>query len=241
MRSNKLLAISLVLIVALSIIIYTVPSFASEDNTEAERKFRIIRFQVEIVNVTDSGIVVESELYNGTIFAKGKWLYISENLGKSAWKDAKEMIELGDAKILMVVIKRGDRRIPVLLGVKQEGLILMREAFTMRSIAEHVRIKGFLSVTGTVVKTGEDYLILNVRGQNVLFRISQDLTWTIAGDGETTWSDIRREFSEGDQVKAYFHEIIRFNDLFTSFTGIRAIAGGYGTFIDLTDGVTITT
>ncbi len=241
MRSYRLLAIGLVLLVALSIIIYTAPSFATEDNTQTDRRPRIVRFEADIVNVTDKGIEVVSNLYNGTIFGKGRWVYISEDMGRLAWKDAKNLIEIGDANILVAVVERGDRKIPVLLGVKQEGLMLLREGFVRRSIVDHVKARGYISLTGTVVKTGENYLVLNVRGKNILFKIAENRTWTVAGDGEATWSRLKEEFSRGDQVQVYFHVVMKFNKLFTEFTGIRAIAGGYGTFIDLTDGVTITT
>lgn len=241
MRSNRLLAIGLALLVALSIMIYTAPSFATDDNTQADRRHRIVRFEAEIVNITDNGIEVVSNLFNGTIFGRGRWVYIGEEMGRLAWKDAKNLVELGDADILMALLEWGDRRIPVLLGVKQEGLMLLREGFIRRSIVDHVKARGYIGLLGTVVKTGENYLVLHVRDVNILFKIAENRTWTVAGDGEATWSQLKEEFSRGDQVQVYFHKVIKFNKLFTEFTGIRAIACGYGTFIDLTDGVTITT
>jgi len=241
MNRTRFASLLLAILITLSIMMYIAPSSASRNEPDNGNRDDLLMFTARIIDISETSLEVESETYNGTVIARGEWFYISNSLGKASWSEAMDIIEPGEATILMKFYRRSNNTIPVLLGVKQEEIVIVREAFTRSSIVDHKNVRGFIEISGVLAKTGENYLILNKEGSNILFKITNDITWRVAGDGEATWNQLRDTFARGDHIQIYFKRLVRFNDLFTEFTGIRGVADGYGTIIDLTNGVTITT
>ena len=242
MRTSKYFALGLIFIVALSALLITIPSLAVEDagNSQTDRKWNLVRFQAEIRHVSDLGVEVSSGVFNGTVLGVGKWIYIDTEIGRDRWKNIMDKVEEGDAYILMGVTERNGTRVHVLLALKQEGLLLLRPKFILRSVSEHRTGHMFFMIKGEVLRTGDNYLIVKARDNSFLLKIARNSTWTLAGNGDVTWSDIKTEFTPGDSVTIYFRKLIVFNDLFAEFTGFKFAGYGVGTVVDVSNGITIT-
>ena len=76
-----------------------------------------------IDNSTVTAIISGSEI---DLFAKGRWVVISDEIETLPWIEAMKYVEPGDAVVAMATVTKGNQTGDVLLGIKQGDLILVR-------------------------------------------------------------------------------------------------------------------
>jgi len=242
MSTKRIFLMSIALMLVFSGLIFT---FTTADNNvnggQRYSRSRIGVFQVIITNVSDIGIEVTSSNYNGTLLAKGPWLYISDRIGKGFWDSVKDMVQEEEAKVLVVVFERNGTRIPVLAALKQDDLILVRPHLVRRSVAGERHTRTYQSLYARVVRVGENYMVIEREGHKILMRIPENSTWFVAGGEVKTWAELKENFSEGDVIRVFYHNIVVFRSGFEEFTELKGFLWGYsGAIIDLSNGFTIT-
>lgn len=212
------------------------------DESGENKKFNIKLFSGAITSVTNTSIYVESDEFTGELFARGKWLYIdSEFIGFGNWAKVKDYISEGQALIMMLSINKNDKIINVLLGLKQEDVILLRPRVLKHYAVKHAHTRNYFGVYGTILHRGENYMLIDNNGRKAIVVVGINSTWYKAGSGVTTWKEIRSEFKDGDRIRVFCHNILVLNSKFAEYFGFNAIIWGYsGSIIDLTSGTSIT-
>ena len=189
-----------------------------------------------IDNSTVTAIISGSEI---DLFAKGRWVVISDEIETLPWIEAMKYVESGDAVVAMATVTKGNQTGDVLLGVKQGDLILVRPILLKHCAKHHKHASSYLSFRGTLIETKENYMILERDGHRVI-ALANGKWIEAGGEEEVTWADVRDEFKPGDQIRLFYHDIAVFNEKFENLTGIKALIWSYsGAILDLTSGTTL--
>ncbi|MCD6536621.1 MAG: hypothetical protein J7K49_06285 [Thaumarchaeota archaeon] len=194
---------------------------------------------VTVNSIDNSTITVVNESGESIkLFAKGRWILISDEVRAMPWIEAMNYVEGGDALIVMTTLGNGNVTRDILLGIKQEDVILVRPSLLKHCAKGHRHSSTYLSFRGEVADTGENYMILERDGNVVLALANGE--WVKAGGETVTWKDVSDEFRPGDEVRLFCHNIVVMNDDFAENFGIRGFIWGYsGAIIDLTSGTTL--
>ncbi|RLF22390.1 MAG: hypothetical protein DRN15_09165 [Thermoprotei archaeon] len=186
---KKLLAVAIIVISALLILIPL-----STSATTSKPRCRAL--EVDVIGVTNSTITVLIENREVTMFTRGLWILISNTtVDIVPWKHAAECIDKGRATIAFTHVSRGNRTLYVLLGVRQEEVILIR-LLVLRHLA-HRRV-GLRKFTGKLMAKGDELIMVRTKDVRVLAIVKG--RWYRVGHGEVTWSDVSSEFHAGDRL-----------------------------------------
>ena len=245
----KLFAVlSIVIILCIGIAsVYTTNVLAS-NNTKADKSTtkhskigKVKVFNATIVNITDTYIYVESEAYTGKLIAKGKWIYIANAFGRGNWAEVKDLVNKGEALIIMASIHRKNKTYHILLGLKEDSVILIRPILMRHMTQKHLHTKTYMGVYATILDNKDNYMIVNRSGHKILVLINPESRWYKAGYGVVTWSEVRSEFKSGDMIRIFCHNILIIKEGYAKYLGFKALIWGYsGAIIDLTSGTAIT-
>ena len=194
---------------------------------------------VTVDSIDNSTITVVNESGESlSLFARGRWILISEEVRAMPWIEAMNYVEGGDAVIVMTTIGKGNVTRDILLGIKQGDVILVRPSLLRHCAKGHRHSSTYLSFRGEVADTGENYMMLERNGNAVLALANGERVK--AGGEVVTWKDVSDEFRPGDEVRLFCHNIVVMNDDFAENFGIRGFIWGYsGAIIDLTSGTTL--
>ena len=194
---------------------------------------------VTVDSIDNSTITVVNESGESIkLFAKGRWILISEEVRVMPWIEAMNYVEGGDALIVMTTLGKGNVTRDILLGIKQGDVILVRPSLLRHCVKGHRHSSTYLSFRGEVTDTGENYMMLERNGNAVLALANGE--WVKAGGEVVTWNDVSDEFRPGDEVRLFYHNLLVMNDDFAENFGIRGFIWGYsGAIIDLTSGTTL--
>ena len=194
---------------------------------------------VTVDSLDNSTITVVNESGESIkLFARGRWILISEEVRAMPWIEAMNYVEGGDALIVMTTLGKGNVTRDILLGIKQGDVILVRPSLLRHCAKGHRHSSTYLSFRGEVADTGENYMMLERNGNAVLAMANGE--WVKAGGETVTWKDVSDEFRPGDEVRLFCHNIVVMNDDFAENFGIRGFIWGYsGAIIDLTSGTTL--
>ena len=232
LRSKK--AVFAISIIAMVLLVSG--AYAFEIRVAAEKPAFL---HVAIDSIDNSTITIVNESgENLSLFAKGRWILISEEVRVMPWIEAMNYVEGGDALIVMTTIEKGNVTRDILLGIKQGDLILVRPSLLRYCAKGHKHSSIYLSFRGEVADTGENYMILERNGNTVLALANGE--WIKAGGETVTWKDVSDEFRPGDEVRLFYHNLLVMNDDFAENFGIKGFIWGYsGAIIDLTSGTTL--
>jgi len=205
----------------------------------AAKKLRgLAVFNATITSVTESSVVVESEEYSGELMAEGRWLIIVDSVKLCNWSEARGYVDEGGALIVMAVMEKGNETAHVLLGLRQEDIMLFRPILLRHAVHKRHHTRTYMSVRGVIASKGENFILLE-RGKAKALAIVKG-KWLKAGDGEVEWSDVESEFRVGDVVRIFCHNVLVLKPWFARAFNIRAVVWGYsGAIIDLTSGTTL--
>lgn len=198
------------------------------------------KLKTEITAVDDSSITVigsDGQLLN--LFAKGRWIILSEDfLLRTWWNNASNYVGKGEALLFIGYLRRENGARALALGIKQGEVILLRPVM-LRLYAKNYRHTGtYMGSRGKLVEKGENYMVLEVDGRRMLAVMNG--VWVKAGGGEARWSDVSDEFRVGDTVRLFCHNILIMYEDFSETFGIDGFIWGYsGAVIDLTSGITL--
>ena len=232
LRSRK--AVFAISIIAMVLLVSS--AYALEIRVTAEKPAFL---HVAIDSIDNSTITVVNESGESlSLFARGRWILISDEVKAMPWIEAMNYVERGDALIVMTTLRKGNVTRDILLGIKQGDVILVRPSLLRHCAKGHRHSSTYLSFRGEVVDTGENYMILERNGNAVLALANGE--WVKAGGETVTWKDVSDEFRPGDEVRLFYHNIVVMNDDFAENFGIKGFIWGYsGAIIDLTSGTTL--
>ena len=210
--------------------------YAFEVKVDAEKPTFLT---ASINSIDNSTITVTTESGESMkLFAAGKWILISDEVERLAWTEVRSYLEKGNALIVMATLSKGNVSKNVLLGVKQNDIILVRPILIKHYVKAHKHTATYLSFRGTLADKGENYMILERGGAKILAITNGD--WIKAGGGEVTWKDVSNEFQPGDEIRLFYHNLVVMKSEFTENFGINGFIWGYsGAIIDLTSGTTL--
>jgi len=217
---------------------------SSSDDTASEYKgvkYNVRIFNGTITSITNSNITIESDVFSGTLSTNGGWIYIdSELIKRGDWSSVYGQLSEGDAFIAMLSIEKGDRSLNILLGLKQNDILVFRARVLNRYTSRWMHTRNYFGIYGKIVYKGENYMAINKHGHNILVIVGQETEWYKAGYGVVKWSDVRDEFNEGDTVRIFYHNILILNNRLAEYLGFKAIIWGYsGSIIDLDSGTAL--
>ncbi len=240
----------LVLIVALSLLsaqsLYIQSKAASTPLTVAAnspsvtpKTVTINALNATIIEIGNSTITVGSNQFSGKLITIGKWIMLSKDeVGIRCWLEAKNSIEEGEAVMVMATVSRGNKTIDVLMGLKQNDVILVRPILMKHAVvkAKHGTFEFSCKLTD---KRGP-LLMIEKRGIKALVLVNPESKWYKAGYGDVLWKDVIDEFNVGDTLWLCTHNIAVLRDDFSKIFGFKAIIWGFsGAIIDLTSGVAV--
>jgi len=204
-------------------------------------KFKVKLFEGTITAITDTAITVEAEEFSGNLIAIGKWIYVYEGvIGIAEWARVKNYVEEGRALIAMASITKGNKTLDVLLGLKQENLVLVRPILIRYYTEKHYHTKAYIGIYGKIVSKGGNFLLIENKGIRGLVVVDAESTWYKAGYGLVTWKDVADEFKVGDLIRIFCHNVLILKEEFAERFGFNAVIWGYsGAIIDLTSGTAI--
>ncbi|MCD6536245.1 MAG: hypothetical protein J7K49_04350 [Thaumarchaeota archaeon] len=210
--------------------------YAFEVKVDADKP---IFLTASITSMDNSTITVTTESGESMkLFAAGRWILISNEVKRLAWTEARSYLQSGDALIVMTTLSKGNVSKNVILGVKQNDVILLRPLLIRHYVKAHRHAATYLSFRGTLADKGENYMILERDGAKILAVTNGD--WIKAGGGEVTWKDVSNEFQPGDEIRLFYHSLIVMKGEFAENFGINGFIWGYsGAIIDLTSGTTL--
>jgi len=220
----------------IAVILLISSAYAFEVKVNAEKPTFLT---ASINSIDNSTITITSESGESMkLFAAGKWILISDEVERLAWTEARSYLEKGNALIVMTTLSKGNASKNVLLGVKQNDIILVRPILIKHYVKAHRHAATYLSFRGTLADKGENYMILERDGAKILAITNGD--WIKAGGGEVTWKDVSNEFQPGDEIRLFYHNLVVMKSEFTENFGINGFIWGYsGAIIDLTSGTTL--
>ncbi len=220
----------------IAVILLISSAYAFEVKVNAEKPTFLT---ASINSIDNSTITVTTESGESMeLFAAGKWILISDEVERLAWTEARSYLEKGNALIVMTTLSKGNVSKNVLLGVKQNDIILVRPILIKHYVKAHRHAATYLSFRGTLADKGENYMILERGGAKILAITNGD--WIKAGGGEVTWKDVSNEFQPGDEIRLFYHNLVIMKSEFAENFGINGFIWGYsGAIIDLTSGTTL--
>ena len=226
-------AISISIIAAI-LLISSVYAFEVKVNAD-----KPIFLTASITSIDNSTITVTTESGESMkLFAAGRWILISNEVKRLAWTEARSYLQSGDALIVMTTLSKGNVSKNVILGVKQNDVILLRPLLIRHYVKAHRHAATYLSFRGILADKGENYMILERDGAKILAVTNGE--WIKAGGGEVTWKDVSNEFQPGDEIRLFYHSLIVMKGEFAENFGINGFIWGYsGAIIDLTSGTTL--
>ncbi|MHC1629007.1 MAG: hypothetical protein ACXQTI_09285 [Candidatus Nezhaarchaeales archaeon] len=192
-----------------------------------------------IIEIGNSTITVESNQFSGELIAIGRWIMLSKNeVGIRCWLEAKNSIEEGEAVIVMATVSRGNKTIDVLMGLKQDDVVLVRPILMKHAVIK-VRHGTFEFSCKLIDKMGP-LLVIEKREIRALVLVNPESKWYKAGYGDVLWKDVIDEFNIGDALWLCTHNIAVLRDDFSKIFGFKAVIWGFsGAIIDLTSGVAV--
>ena len=245
MRTIKYLALMVVLTLAISVVAasYSMaliqPNPASQTFNGEKPTVKIVKATVVSINNSTVTATIEGETLD--LFARGPWLIITGELVEKAWwKKAKDYVKEGEALIAMSTVTRENKTFNVLLGLKQDDIILVKPILLRCEAKRHLHTNRYLSVKGEIVDKGNNYLLIERNESKGLVIIGSKSKWIKAGSGEVTWEEVANEFKAGDTIRIFCHHILVMKEEFAEAFGINTFIWGYsGAIINLTSGTTI--
>ena len=221
-------------IIAMILLISSVYAFEVKVNAD-----KPIFLSAAITSIDNSTITITTESGESMkLFAAGRWIMISDEVKRLPWTEAESYLDQGDVLIAMTSISKGNVSRNLLLGVKQDDVILLRPILIKHYVKAHRHAATYLSFRGTLADKGENYMILERDGAKILAITNGD--WIKAGGGEVTWKDVSNEFQPGDEIRLFYHNLVVMKSEFTENFGINGFIWGYsGAIIDLTSGTTL--
>ena len=168
-------------------------------------KLKVVSFEGRITSVDGKSTTVESESFSGSLIALGEWLLFTESeVSVYDWSKAREYVREGEAFIIMTTITKANKTLNVLLGLKQDGVGLIRPIMLRYYALKHLHSKMYIGVRVKLVYKGDNFIILE-KEKEELGRIRGlalvNGKWIKAGYGEVTWSDVKDEFKIGGHYK----------------------------------------
>ena len=196
-------------------------------------KARIIRLRVQVISANNRTLTVQARNRTGKLFAAGKWIVISGGERESLdWSEVRNFIKVGEnATIAFTIMRRNNRTIPILLALKQGNVRLVRY-IPRRSLSLLISKRVRADFKAIVMNASERGILAKVGNRSVFIIMAG--RWIKAGEGSTSWSEVRGLFSPGDKIWVYGRMII----LKRSLKGIRAIVVPK-TVINLDTGVSL--
>lgn len=245
MRTIKYLALIVVLTLAISVVAasYSMaliqPNPASQTFNGEKPTVKIVEATVVSINNSTVTATIEGETLD--LFARGPWLIVTGELVEKAWwKKAKDYVKEGEALIAMSTVTRENKTFNVLLGLKQDDIILVKPILLRCEAKRHLHTNRYLSVKGEIVDKGNNYLLIERNESKGLVIIGSKSKWIKAGSGEVTWEEVANEFKAGDTIRIFCHHILVMKKEFAEAFGINTFIWGYsGAIINLTSGITI--
>ena len=249
MRRAVILAVALAAIIVAA----TAPAMAAAwaptgiaEDLGYSRKFPRPRFlSVNVTEVGDSYVAVESDALSGKLVALGTWLYVhGAEAGRARWAEIKDRVSTGPAVAAVVEVERGDKRVLVLAGLRQgeigEGLLIVRPWLLRRCAERLLSTRHYLGIYANVTVSTSHYMLVETRAGAALAILQPGSKWYVAGRGEATWSEVAGEFRKGDLIRIFCHNVLILSDEFAEHMGFKALIWGYsGAIINLTTGTTV--
>lgn len=242
MKLVKYLALAMVVVSALSILPYatalTQPSWSAR-NVKPGKPIKIV--EAVVVSTDNSNLIVMAGEETLELFAKGRWLVITNELiDRALWAGAKNYVVEGDALVAISSAKKEGETLNLVLGLAQGDTVLLRPILLKREAKRYVHTSNYVSVGGRIVDKGKNYLVIERSGFKGLVAIGSESKWVKAGGGEVTWSEASGEFEVGDDVRIFCHNVLIMKEEFAGNFGISAFVWGYsGAIINLTSGTTL--
>lgn len=217
---------------------------SSSDNITSVRKgvkYSVRIFNGTITSITSSNITIESDVFSGTLSTNGSWIYIDrEIIKRGEWGGVYGQLSEGDAFIAMLSIEKDGRSLGILLGLKQNDILVFRTRILNHYTSRWMHTRNYFGIYGKIVYKGENYIAINKDGRKILVIVGQETEWYKAGYGVVKWSEVRDEFNEGDTVRIFYHNILILDNRLAEYLGFKAILWGYsGSIIDLDSGTAL--
>lgn len=227
--SAKALSMLAIMVAAAAMTTYTLSTAVPREGLSG----RLLTLQATIVEIGSSNITLTTGNRTGTLGTSGTWIYVKgDDIDLVGWEEASAYFGEGDkVSVTLVVVSRGDLRRPFLLKIQKGDLSIVRmpPRWLLRRFVAGTGRAGFKA---TVKSVKEEYIIAERNGHAMIVITKGD--WTLAGDGEVSWSDVASSFHPGDQAWVYGRVVVFRKGL----QGVRAVVWPRA-MIDLTDGVSI--
>ncbi len=204
---------------------------------QSKLEHRIKVFKATIAEVTNNTITIQVNNTSIRLLSLGKWIIVSDGIVDFCkWNKIKGYVKQSEALVVVLTVRRMNKTLSILLGLRQENLTLFRPQ--LLKFAIYKRRHGTFEFACKLLAKGNSLILIEARKFKFITVVKGK--WIKAGDGIVSWSDVVNEFNVGDRLWICCHNIVVFKPKFIRIFGVHGLIYGFsGALIDIDSGIAL--